>query len=268
MFVQADIHQVSNLHKVSVITTTFNGLPLLPEAVESVLAQTAVSLQYIVVDDGSTDDTVAYLASITDPRLIILLPGRIGRAKALNLALQTAAAPFIANLDADDLMLPGRLARQAEFLAQHPKVGLVGSNALWQTPDGKRQLRSFPPDDVTLRQRLFTGYPFVHSAVMYRQDAVKWAGGFNPALPCALDYDLCCRIAPHAQLANLPEPLVVRRIHGDNFFMQKITPSQYWRALWHIKKDLLAGQRTAVCSLLPRLLATTISSGVRKWQSN
>ena len=254
-------------HHVSVITTAFNGLPFLQEAVESVLAQTAVSLQYIVVDDGSTDDTAIYLQSIRDPRLKILQPGRVGRATALNLALEAATASFIANLDADDLMLPGRLAQQAELLTQQPDIGMVGSAVLWQTANGQQEPRHFPLDDANLRQRLFTGYPFVHSAVMYRRKTVQQVGGFDPTLPCALDYDLCCRITTRTKLANLPEPLAVRRVHGGNFFIQQITSGQYWRALWHIKWGYwrASGRPFAV---LPRLVATTISSGVRKWRSS
>ena len=234
---------------------------------ESVLEQTAVSLQYIIVDDGSTDETAAYLQTLTDPRLAILQPGRVGRANALNLAIQAATAPFIANLDADDVMLPGRLAQQAAFLAEQPAVGLVGSAALWQTPDGQQAPRHFPLDDISLRQRLYTGYPFVHSAVMYRRTAVQQAGGFDAALPCALDYDLCCRIAAQANLANLLDALVIRRVHGGNFFMQQITPTQYVRALWRIKWAYWqrSGRPFAV---LPRLIATTLSSGVHKWQSS
>ena len=256
-----------DLNHVTVMTTTYNGMPFLREAVESVLAQTAVTLQYIVVDDGSTDETAVYLQSISDPRLTVLQPGRVGRANALNLAVQAATAPFIANLDADDMMLPGRLAAQANFLAQDPDVGLVGSAVLWQTADGQQETRTFLPDDARLRRRLFTGYPFAHSAVMYRRAAIEQAGGFDPTLPCALDYDLCCRIATHTRLANLPQPLVVRRIHGGNFFMQQISPGQYVRALWHIKWNYWLA-RGRPFTLLPRLIATTISSGVRKWRSS
>lgn len=248
------------------MTTTYNGLPFLQEAVESVLAQTAVSLQYIVVDDGSEDETAVYLQSITDPRLIVLQPGRVGRANALNRAVQAATAPFIANLDADDVMLPGRLEVQANFLAQNPDVGLVGSAVLWQMANGQQETRTFLADDASLRQRLFTGYPFVHSAVMYRRAAIQQAGGFDPTLSCALDYDLCCRIAPYAQLANLPDLLVLRRVYGGNFFMQQISTPQYVRALWQIKWNYWLA-RGRPFTILPRLLASTISSGVHKWRS-
>ncbi|MEZ4590646.1 MAG: glycosyltransferase [Chloroflexota bacterium] len=255
------------LPKVAVITTTYNGLPLLREAVASVLAQTAVSLHYVVVDDGSTDGTAAYLQTIQDSRLTLLQPGRIGRARALNLAVEASQAPFIANLDADDKMLPGRLAQQARFLQENPTVGLVGTAVRWETENGQQTIRTFLADDSSLRQRLFTGYPFVHSAVMYRRSALQQAGAFDPSLPCALDYDIACRLAVHAQLANLAEPLVVRRVHGKNFFMQQISTGQYVRALWHIKWRYWAASGRPL-HLLPRLMATTISSGVYKWRSH
>lgn len=255
------------LSQVAVITTSYNGLPLLQAAVESVLAQTAVSLHYIVVDDGSTDGTAAYLQTVQDPRLTLLQPGRIGRGRALNLAIAATEAPFIANLDADDVMLPGRLARQARFLLEQPDVGLVGTAVYWEQEDGQQEVCTFLPDDSSLRQRLFTGYPFVHSAVMYRRSALQKVGGFDPTLPCALDYDLACRLAGSTRLANLPEPLVVRRVHGKNFFMQQISPGQYVRALWHIKWNYWLAQGRPF-GVLPRLIATTLSSGVYKWRSH
>ena len=76
--------------QVSVITTTYNGLPLLKDAVSSVLAQTLTDFEYIIVDDGSTDDTAAYFSTLDDDRIVYIQNERVGRSKALNIAFKRA----------------------------------------------------------------------------------------------------------------------------------------------------------------------------------
>src|ERR1700675_3887238 len=100
---------------VSVVMCVRDGAPWVREAVESVLAQTAPDLELIVIDDGSTDATPAVLASIRDPRLSVERQPPAGLTRALNRALSLARAPLLARLDADDLAVPDRVARQRTF---------------------------------------------------------------------------------------------------------------------------------------------------------
>ncbi len=90
----------------------WNGAPQVGEAVQSVLSQTAADLELIVVDDESSDATPAILKSFRDPRLRVTRRSRGGLTSALNAALALARAPLLARLDADDIALPQRLARQ------------------------------------------------------------------------------------------------------------------------------------------------------------
>src|SRR4029077_17839079 len=119
---------------VSVLMGVWNGAPRVREAVGSVLGQTLVDLELIVVDDGSADGTPAILDSFGDSRLRIERRARGGLTSALNRALALARAPLLARLDADDVALPERLARQVAYLDAHPDGGL-----LWTT---RRQGRS------------------------------------------------------------------------------------------------------------------------------
>jgi len=198
---------------VSVLMGVRDGAPWVADAVASVLAQTAGDLELIVVDDGSTDATPALLAAVRDPRLAVVRQEPAGLTRALNTALARARAPLVARLDADDLALPERLARQRAFLAAHPEVGLLGTAAREVDAEGRavRVLRA-PADDPALRRALIRANPFVHSTVMLRRAALDRVGGYDERLPVAQDYDLWMRVAGVSRLASLEEVLVVRRL--------------------------------------------------------
>src|SRR6185436_388798 len=108
---------------VSVLMAVRDGAPWVAEAVASVLGQTAGDLELIVIDDGSTDATPELLARVRDARLRVDRRAAAGLTPSLNRGLALARAPLVARLDADDLALPERLARQGAFLAAHPEVG-------------------------------------------------------------------------------------------------------------------------------------------------
>ena len=198
---------------VSVLMGVWNGAPRVREAVGSVLGQTMGDLELIVIDDGSTDGTPAILESFGDPRLRVERRARGGLTSALNRALALARAPLLARLDADDLAVPERLARQVAFLDAHPDVGLLGSAAREVDPSGRAIRTVCPPtDDAALRRALIRSNPFVHSSMMMRRAAVELVKGYDPSFPVAQDYDLWMRLSRVTRMANLAEPLVVRRI--------------------------------------------------------
>jgi hypothetical protein len=132
---------------------------------------------------------------------------------SLNHALALARAPLVARLDADDVALPDRLARQRAFLDAHPEVGLLGTGAREVDEAGRDVALVTPPaEDAAIRRALIRRNPFVHSSVMMRRHDLEALGGYDPRLPVAQDYDLWMRMSRATQLANLPEPLVVRRL--------------------------------------------------------
>jgi glycosyltransferase involved in cell wall biosynthesis len=190
-----------------------DGAPWIRVALESVLAQTAGDLELIVIDDGSTDGTPAVLAAARDPRLRVERRERRGLTAALNTALGLARAPLVARLDADDVALPERLARQRAYLEAHPEVGLLGSAAREEDAAGRELRLVHPPTaDRAIRRALIRANPFVHSSVMMRRTLCVEVGGYDERLPVAQDYDLWMRLARVTRLANLDEVLVVRRL--------------------------------------------------------
>lgn len=198
---------------VSVLMAVHDGAGTVRAAVDSVLAQTAADLELLVVDDGSTDATPAILGAVGDPRLRVVRQAHAGLTAALNYGLRLARAPLLARLDADDLALPERLARQRAFLDAHREVGLLGTGARTVDAGGREVGLIRPPaDDAGLRRALIRANPFVHSSVVVRRAVIEAVGGYDETLPVAQDYDLWMRMSGHTRLANLPEPLVVRRL--------------------------------------------------------
>lgn len=242
-----------------------NGEPWLREAVESVLVQTASDFELIVIDDGSTDGTPAALAAILDPRLHVERQEWRGLTQSLNRALRLANAPLLARMDADDVSLPERFERQLAFLDAHPDVGLLGTGC-HEISAGGEILRTISPpgDDGAIRRALIQRNPFVHSSVMMRRATLERVGGYDEALRVAQDYDLWMRLSRVTRLANLAEPLVLRRLTPGRVSSARDT--ERLRTELRIKRQALrSGAYPARCAiyLVKPLLALAIPARLR-----
>jgi len=252
---------------VSVLMSVKNGAAYVREAVESVLAQTASDLELIVIDDGSVDATATVLAAIPDPRLRVVHQEPAGLTRSLNRALGLARAPLVARLDADDLALPDRLERQRRFLDAHPDVGLLGTGAREIDAAGLDVARIMPPaDDAEIRRVLIRRNPFVHSSVLMRRSAVDLAGGYDPQLSVAQDYDLWMRMSGLTRLGNLPEPLVVRRLLPGRITVTRDSERLRTeiRVRWRAVRAGLYPWWCAVFLLRP-MLALLVPRELRRW---
>ena len=203
---------------VSVLMPVRDGERFLRDAIESLQKQTLRDFELIVVDDGSRDATPAILAEIAhaDPRIAIVRQQPMGLVAALNRGIASVRTPFIARLDADDISLPDRLARQVEAAHGDPGLGLLGSYAEEIDERGRvLGIRKPPMNHNSLIESLKRGNPFIHSTILVRTELVRACGGFREALAGAEDYDLWLRIAERARVANLPETLVRYRVHAQ-----------------------------------------------------
>ena len=220
--------------------TVYNGEQYLAQAIDSIRGQSLKDFEFVIVDDGSSDRTAAILeeAQEADPRVEVISPPRLGRARALNMAWTHAKSRYIANLDADDLAHPERLERQIAFLQRHPEVGLLGTASRALDEDtGIESLVSPPLTDPELRRELVRRNPFHHSSIMIPRRVLREVGGFNEKLVVAIDYELWVRIGCRYRLANLPDVLSVKRSHRQAYFRRfifrkryKINASIRWRA--------------------------------------
>lgn len=204
--------------EVSVILPVRDGERWLREAVASVLTQTLAELELLVIDDGSADATPGILEQLRadDPRLIVLRQQREGLVAALNRGLGEARAPLIARLDADDVALPERLARQRDYLQTHPEVVLLGGWAEIIDEHGAPRGRQMRPSPERLRDTLAKKSPFIHPTVMFRAETARQVGGYRAAFEAGEDYDFWLRLADIGEIAILPELLIRYREHGGS----------------------------------------------------
>jgi glycosyltransferase involved in cell wall biosynthesis len=204
---------------ISVIMPVRNGAEWLGEAVASVLAQGFGEFEFLIVDDGSDDDTAAMLAAFAggDRRIRVIRQPPQGIVAALNNAIAAARAPYLARLDADDRAKPDRLGKQLAYLAAHSEIGLLGSGAEEIDARGRIIGHIRPATDTArLARVLKRNNPFIHSSIMMRTDLVRSLGGYRAAFKAAEDYDLWLRMAEITGVANLAEDLVQYRQHGSN----------------------------------------------------
>lgn len=250
---------------VSVLMSVHNGEPWVSAAVESVLGQTFGDFELIVVDDGSTDRTGEILDRFRDPRLRVVHQSHQGLTRSLNRALAVARAPLVARMDADDVSLPERLSRQVAFLEAHPEVGVLGTGCRDVDPlGGVRRVYRPPETDPEIRRALIRRNPFIHASVMVRREALERAGLYDEAVPVAQDYDLWVRMSRITRLANLPEPLVLRRLTPGMTSLARDT--ERIRAEVSIKWGALrSGAYPLWCAvyLVKPLVALAIPAGLR-----
>jgi glycosyltransferase involved in cell wall biosynthesis len=201
---------------------SYNASSTLNEALDSLACQTLSDFEIIVVDDGSTDETLQLLqarASI-DARLCILPRAHLGIVSALNAGLELCSTPYVARMDADDLSHPERLEKQAAFLEAHPEVGVVSCRVEGFPAGQMRQGFSIYLDwlnglvsDEDIRREMFVESPLPHPSLTIRRDLLQQVGGYQDH-GWAEDYDLLLRFyLAGTRFAKLPEVLLEWREH-------------------------------------------------------
>lgn len=203
---------------VSVVMPVHNGGKFVEEAVESILTQTLPDFEFIIINDGSTDDTSVLLNRYAraDSRVRIYNQAKLGLIASLNKGCSVAVGKYIARMDADDVAFPDRFERQVGFLERHPEIAVLGAAAEVIDANGKRigEIRH-PTDDREIDKALLNSCCFAHPTIMMRKEVFRAVGGYVKTFVDAEDYDLWLRIAERYKLANLPEPVLRYRFHTN-----------------------------------------------------
>ncbi|MFD4668803.1 glycosyltransferase family 2 protein [Lentzea sp. NPDC058450] len=197
--------------RVSVLMPVHNGAAHIAAAVRSVLAQTYRDFELVVVDDGSTDESVAVVERLVDARVRVVRREKAGIVGALNAGLDEVRGEFVARFDADDLMAPERLARQVAFLDARPGVVACGT-AYAEFGAGSAVVR-MPRSAAACRARLAFGTCVAHSAATIRTRALENVR-YRPEYEFAEDYRLFSELSEIGDLANLPYVGLHYRTHA------------------------------------------------------
>lgn len=208
---------------VTVLMSTLNQAQYLYAATASILNQTYEDFEFIIIDDGSTDETAAILDGFSDPRIVRVHNKQPSTLPvALNQGLALARGEFIARMDGDDIALPERLEQQIAFLEQNSQVGVVGTQV--SIIDGKGRAahhQELPQTHSMIVWRLFTGFALAHPSVMMRRALVEQLGGYNPEYVVSQDRELWMRAMWYTRFANLPTALMQYRTHPKSATSQK-----------------------------------------------
>ena len=211
---------------ISVIIPVYNGQTHIAKAIDSVIRQTWTPMEIIVVNDGSTDNTLDVLLSYSGRVTIITTPNR-GVSSARNTGIKVAKAAWIAFLDADDAWHDDKLEKQVNALAAHPQAGICCCDYSYQERNAPETtyftyLASINAGSVDAWANNpllgLIGINFVGTAstVLVKRSLLRTLGGFNAKFKQAEDYDLWIRCALHAGFAVMPDVLVRKVRHTSN----------------------------------------------------
>lgn len=194
----------------------YNGERYLREAMESILEQAFTDFEFLIINDGSTDNSVAIIQSYINPRIrLVHNDGNLGLAVSLNKGLELAQGEYIARMDADDVSRPERLKRQVSFMDANPRVGVCGSwvkffpkanNYVWKLPERSEEIRCWQfhtvgvaHPSVMMRRRLFAEHKLL----------------YDPQYRYAQDYELWGRAIRYMDFANIQKVLLDYRISPE-----------------------------------------------------
>ena len=260
------------MHRVSIITPTFNSIEWIDECVEHVAAQGISGLEHIVVDGGSTDGTAQRLADLAKvhKHLRFVSEPDQGQSDALNKATLIASAPVISSLNADDYYEQGAIEQALDFLDKHPRIDFVTGDCRAVNKDGSVRWINRPKDlrlESLLLGWAMTQFPLNPSAYFYRRKVHDIVGGYDPEDHYSMDVKFLFACAERTRMAYVPRiwgnfrlyPGAktyddrpqgnARRAAAAAPFIARLSPRQkaymalirvqkklYFKAAWHVRK--------------------------------
>jgi glycosyltransferase involved in cell wall biosynthesis len=220
------VHPNGNDIKVTVLMPVYNAEKYIGDAITSVLEQTFSDFELLIVNDGSTDDTLKIINTFSDPRIRIIHQENKGVSAALNNGLKRSKAEYIARFDADDICYSHRLEVQYNFLKDHPEYVLVGSASDFIDQNGEFLFKGMPPalEHEELKKMMYETVPFDHPTVMYKRSVALSLNGYPEEAIHFEDHIFWTFFFDKGKLCNMEESLIKHRFHPGS-----ATIDEKWR---------------------------------------
>lgn len=205
---------------VTIITPTFNRADLLGETMESVLSQDYPNVEYIVIDDGSDDNTDNVVKEFKKKKypgkkLVYIKQKNIGETKAVNRGLSLAKGKYIAIVNSDDPLVPGSISEIVECLEQNPKVLAVYPD--WEMIDeNSKAIKTVHPKDYNYLQMLKEHYCIPGPGTFFQKEAIKLTGGRSTDFKYLADFAFWLKLGMYGQIMHLPKTLATFRVHSGS----------------------------------------------------
>ena len=215
---------------ISVVMSVYNGQKYLRESIDSILEQTYKNFEFIIINDGSEDNSLDMLLEYQarDPRITIVNQNNVGLTRSLNKGVKLAASEYIARQDADDISLPTRLEKQLNYMVNHPEVAVIGClgdvfniNGVLRTSRDPRYSRK------GIKRHLASKNLFMHGSAMMRKSCLAKVGFYREFFRHSQDYDLWLRLSQYFDIDILPEHL----------YQYRVTPEAISVSQWPIQKQ-------------------------------
>jgi glycosyltransferase involved in cell wall biosynthesis len=211
---------------VTVLMPAYNAEHYIAQAIRSVLRQTFVDFELLIVDDGSTDNTAKIVQSFKDSRIVLVQQENKGVSAALNMGLSYSRAPYIARFDADDICYPERLKIQYDFITAHPEYSIIGSAADYMDAENNHIFTQHPVAHLNeeIQELSYLVCPFIHSSVFYKKEVIEKNGGYNEHAHTYEDHFLWVNILKDTRACNLSQSLLKVRLNPES-----VTIDEKWR---------------------------------------
>jgi len=211
---------MKSIVSVSIITANYNNGRYLSEFIESVVNSTLLPQELIIIDDGSTDESIAVLEHFSGLGFlkIIRFMHNHGFTDALNAGLDNASGKYIMRADPDDILAPERIERQYQFMEEHPDIDVVGCNVIYFKDQSRKKINisNFPLSHSKIADTFKSGlHGLQHPTAFIRGDVYR-NFRYQKVFP-GEDYELFSRMVKNGHtFANLPDALYLMRIHPDS----------------------------------------------------
>lgn len=240
-----NLEKLPVLPALSVVLPVFNGQRYLAEAIDSILEQTFIDFELIMIDDGSSDDSLRIMEAYEqlDSRVRVITRENRGLPTTLNEAIDISRGKWIARMDHDDICHANRFLLQTEFMRLNPTTVILGSAAGLMEKDGNLICTYvISTGDKELRM-VFPRSPFIHPAVMFSKSAFYEAGKYNEKMKWGgEDITLFERMSRIGKLHNLSQPLINYRLVPGSMSRK---PPIFRNMLTKIIVDEIAGKKAS-----------------------